>query len=240
MPDPKTKLFLSHATEDQKTIADPLYEILKDSFDVYYFPESIIRGRSQFESISEGLNACDYGVVILSPNYLKKYWTRAELYALWARRMMEGRDIVIPVWWNVTANDVKNLSPLLVDPNAITAKHPGQIAEEIKVAVGTARQERRKWDRKLQLAESIRSKKAANAAYSKLVHTIKGSQLVMGEWTFLQERSRNLVKECGLENSAQIHSNDSPILRYISIAHRGACRLGPAHLELESAVKISS
>lgn len=215
------KLFLSHATEDQEAIASPLNEILKESFEVYYFPESIIPGQSQFESISGALNDCDYGVVILSPDYLRKYWTRAELYARWARRMTESRDVIIPVWWRVTAADVKKLSPLLIDPNAITSGTPERIAEEIKVAIGTAFQERKRWDRKLQLAESIRLRKAANAAYLRLARTREGSELIYQEWKFIEERCKNLVEECGLKNAMAINSKDTPFLRFFSASHGG-------------------
>jgi hypothetical protein len=217
----RTRLFLSHATEDQTTVAGPLNEILSRSFDVYYFPESIIPGQSQFESISEALNACDYGIAILSPDYLRKYWTKAELYALWARRMIEGRDVIIPVWWNVTADDVKSLSSLLLDPNAITSSTPEEIAERIAIAVGTALKERKRSDPKLRLAESIRSKRAANAAYNTLVYTPKGSDLVRAEWDQLKKRLQDLKEQYDLDDRMIPNHNEVAYLRFFSLSSGG-------------------
>jgi TIR domain len=221
MSEQKAKLFLSHATEDQASIAEPLNKILSQSYKIYYFPESIIPGQSQFESISQALNECDYGVVILSPDYLRKYWTRSELYALWARRMIEGRDVIIPVWWNVTVHDVKSLSPLLLDPNAITAATPAEIAQRIAIAVGGALKERKRWDQKLRLAESIRSKRAANATYSQLVYTEKGSALVWAEWQQLKERCQKLKEQYDLDGHLTLDSKDAAYLRFISVSSGG-------------------
>jgi len=156
---------------------------------------------------------------LLSPDYLKKYWAKAELYALWARRMTEGRDVIIPVWWRVKVDDVKKLSPLLLDPNAITATTPEKIAEEIKIAVGTAVQERKRLDRNFQLAKSIRIKKAANAAYARLAQTPAGSELIYKEWKYIEERCRNLMEEYDLQKETTVNAKDIHSLRFFSISH---------------------
>jgi hypothetical protein len=135
--------------------------------------------------------------------------------------MTEGREVIIPIWWKVKLEDVKKLSPLLVDPNAITVGSPEKIAEEIKIATSTAMQERKRWDRKLQLAESIRLKKAANSAYARLSRTREGSEMFYQEWKFVEDRCRIPLEECGLTNETAIESKDTLFLRILSIAHSG-------------------
>jgi hypothetical protein len=114
MSDRKVKLFLSHAWEDKEAIAQKLYEALKDKFDVWYDIESLQIGDSLTFKVGEGLKSCDYAIVVLSPTYLTKKWTRDEFVGLVNLETNE-RKILLPIWHNVTRDQVLEFSPFLAD-----------------------------------------------------------------------------------------------------------------------------
>jgi hypothetical protein len=115
-----TKLFLSHATEDKVPFVRELAETLSRSFRVWYDEYSLPPGASIFQSISAGLATCDFGVVVLSKPFFNKKWTQAELGGLFARESGTLRRI-IPVWKDVTFQEVRDFSPILADRRAVNA-----------------------------------------------------------------------------------------------------------------------
>lgn len=65
-------LFISHASEDKEKIARPLAEALrKEGFKVWYDEFTLKIGDSLRRSIDYGLANSRYGLVILSPNFLR-------------------------------------------------------------------------------------------------------------------------------------------------------------------------
>src|SRR4051794_10944778 len=107
------KVFVSHATED-KPFAEPLATKLCETHDVWYDDFVLKVGDSIFESVSRGLRECDYGVVVLSPRFFVKKWTRAELDGLFALEEALHK-LILPVWLDVTVAEVRDFSPILAD-----------------------------------------------------------------------------------------------------------------------------
>lgn len=130
------KLFISHASEDKKDFVDPLVATLRsEGFDVWYDKADLKMSDSLLGKISEGLNKCDYGVVVLSPSFFAKKWTRAELGGLFALETRE-RKVILPIWKDVTEQDVKGFSPFLADRVGVPASNSlSSIAAEIRRAV---------------------------------------------------------------------------------------------------------
>jgi TIR domain len=95
MSEGKTKLFLSHAWEDKESFVEALYQALRDEFDVWYDKARIILGDSIYEKIPEGIRECDFGVVVSSPAFLRKNWTREEFNGLKALQT-EKRKVILP------------------------------------------------------------------------------------------------------------------------------------------------
>ena len=60
-----------------------------------------------------------YGVVILSPAFFAKKWTQKELDWL-ATRELHSEKIILPVWHQVTYDDVLRFSPDLADKLAVS------------------------------------------------------------------------------------------------------------------------
>jgi hypothetical protein len=80
---------------------------------MWYSEFEITLGDSLRGRIDAGLATSRYGIVVLSPAYFAQPWTQAELDALASRAMSEGRKVILPVWHNITIDEIRSRSPLL-------------------------------------------------------------------------------------------------------------------------------
>lgn len=111
--------FVSHASEDKAAVARPLAnELAKHSVRVWLDEAEILFGQSIRAKVDEGLARSRFGILIVSPSFLNKEWTRAEIGGLFAREMA-GSNVLIPVWHNVSYGDLVRHSPLLADRLAL-------------------------------------------------------------------------------------------------------------------------
>lgn len=105
--------FISYASEDKESIARPLAERLRSlGLRVWFDEYELTMGDRLREKIDEGLRASRYGVVILSPSFFAKKWPQHELDGLVVLEE-HGEKKILPVWHQVTAEDVKRYSPML-------------------------------------------------------------------------------------------------------------------------------
>ena len=128
--------FISHAHEDKETFVDEFVnELKKLGIKVWYDSDEIMLGSSTRQKIDEGLKHSKYGIVVLSPDYIKegKYWTHKELNGLFAKESIY-EDVIIPIWHNLSKQEVINYSPLIADKTAaLTALYtPEEMAELFK------------------------------------------------------------------------------------------------------------
>ena len=133
----KHDVFISHATEDKADVASPLAKALTEQGLKVWIDEFELHiGDSLRRSIDKGLEEARFGVVILSPNFLKKEWPKKELDALIARETGAGSPVILPVWHNISLQDVVRFSPLLADRLAVsTAQGTSAVAKAIAEAV---------------------------------------------------------------------------------------------------------
>jgi len=132
-PAPQWDAFISHASEDKKSFVRPLAHALTAlGASVWYDEFSLKLGDSFSASIDKGLAASRYGIVVLSKAFIAKPWPQRELQGLVAREM-GGRSTILPVWHEVTFQDVLDFSPPLADKLAATTadKTADQIALQI-------------------------------------------------------------------------------------------------------------
>jgi hypothetical protein len=126
-------LFISHASEDKLTFVEPLASALSAfGVRVWYDEYTLKIGDSLSRSIDKGLANSDYGLVVLSPAFLAKQWPEYELRGLTAREL-RGKKIIIPVWHNVSMEDILKFSPPLADKLAVRSYglQPLQVAIKI-------------------------------------------------------------------------------------------------------------
>ncbi len=114
-------VFISHAWEDKESFARPLAMALRRESLAVWFDEFALRvGDSLRRSIDRGLADSRFGVVILSPHFFAKEWTKKELDGLIAREIT-GEKVILPIWHNITADEIRKYSPLLTDRVAVSS-----------------------------------------------------------------------------------------------------------------------
>lgn len=119
MEDKEFDIFISHASEDKDAIVRPLVTILERlSVRVWYDEFSLQLGDSLTASIDKGLIKSKYGLVVLSKAFLSKKWPEYEYRSLMAREI-DGEQVVLPLWYDVTKDDVKAFSLYLADIKAL-------------------------------------------------------------------------------------------------------------------------
>lgn len=112
--------FISHASEDKEEVVLPLAELLMASgLKIWLDKGEIILGDSLREKIDEGLALSQFGVVILSHNFFSKNWPKSELDGLYSREI-GGDKVILPVWHNISFEEIKNYSPLLAGKFAVS------------------------------------------------------------------------------------------------------------------------
>jgi hypothetical protein len=140
MPEKPINLFISHASEDKEHFVKGLAAALDrhPKFDVWYDEYSLRLGDSLVESVNKGLHSCDYGIVVVSPDFIAKHWTSRELTGLFGLESKEHKKI-LPIWHNVTHEQVRAFNSFLADRKAIpSTKSLPEIVIAIEVATGVS------------------------------------------------------------------------------------------------------
>lgn len=108
-------VFISHASEDKDDFARPLAEALRAAgYSVWFDEFTLTVGDSLRRSIDKGLANSRFGVVIISPAFLRKEWPQKELDGLVAREV-DGLKVILPVWHKIDRQGVVAISPALGD-----------------------------------------------------------------------------------------------------------------------------
>lgn len=109
-------VFVSYASEDREPFVRTLAEDLRDhGIRVWYDQFSLEVGDSLSEKINEGLRYSRFGLIVVSPQFLKKKnWTQKELNTLLSLQVA-GRSRVLPVLHTLTFDQLQQDNPLLAD-----------------------------------------------------------------------------------------------------------------------------
>lgn len=109
-------VFISHASEDKDAIARPLaVELLRRGHSVWFDEYELVLGDSLRTKLGEGLRYSRVGVVILSRSFFAKRWPQWELDGLTSRQIAGEPNVVIPIWHEVSVDDVRSYSSPLAD-----------------------------------------------------------------------------------------------------------------------------
>ncbi len=113
-------VFLSHAGEDKDAIVRPLAAALQERGVSVWYDETELRvGDSLRRKIDAGIARSRFGVVVLSPSFFDKGWPEYELDGL-VTMSVTGKQVLLPIWHNVTKDEVVSYSPSLADKVALT------------------------------------------------------------------------------------------------------------------------
>ncbi len=130
-------VFISHASEDKDEVVRPLAESLRaGGLDVWYDEFELRIGDSLRRKIDLGLARSRFGIVVLSQAFFGKGWTNYELDGL-VTRSINGEQILLPIWHNITKQQLISYSPSLADKVArnTVSNTIQEIADEILAVI---------------------------------------------------------------------------------------------------------
>lgn len=130
-------VFLSHAGEDKDRVVRPLAAALRDHGLTVWYDEFELRiGDSLRRKIDAGIAASRFGIVVLSHDFFAKGWAAYELDGL-VTLAVSGQQVLLPLWHEVSKDDVVSFSPSLADKVALrTADYTvEEIASEIAAVI---------------------------------------------------------------------------------------------------------
>lgn len=132
--DDQYDIFISYASQDKEDFVEPLAELLREmGFRVCYDDFVLKVGDSLRRSIDRGVVRSAYGLVVLSPHFFAKAWPRHELDGLTAREIAGHKKLILPVWHNLSREDVLEYSPSLADKVALDTQR--MTLEEVAEAI---------------------------------------------------------------------------------------------------------
>lgn len=129
-------VFISHASEDKQEVVEPLAgELQSRGLRVWYDRWVLKIGDRLLEKIDEGLSRSRYGIVVLSPHFLRKEWPKNELEGL-MQKEIDRKKVILPVWHKVRRSDLMSYSPIIAGRLAGTTENSIKaLAEELIVAM---------------------------------------------------------------------------------------------------------
>lgn len=130
-------VFVCHANEDKETVVRPLAHALQDHGLAVWYDEFELRvGDSLRRKIDSGIARSRFGVVVLSRAFFSKNWAQYELDGL-VTMSVTGKQGLLPIWHDITKDEVVNQSPSLADKVALRTADYGirEIADEIAAVV---------------------------------------------------------------------------------------------------------
>lgn len=137
-------VFLSHSSLDKEDYVSELSDKLEGKELKVFEDVKVFKiGQSQTSMMNMGILNSRFVVVFLSPNFIKSGWSEYEFKSFLNREINEKKIIILPIWHNVSYEDVRDYNPYLVDKFALdTRKYSlDEIVDSIYQAVHDSRED---------------------------------------------------------------------------------------------------
>lgn len=116
-------VFLSHSSIDKADFVTELSEKLsRNDLKVFEDVKVFEIGQSQTDMMNMGILNSRFVVVFLSPNFIKSGWSDYEFKSFLNREINENKMIILPIWHDVTVEEVREYNPYLVDKFALSTE----------------------------------------------------------------------------------------------------------------------
>ena len=112
--------FISHDSKDRATAQTIATYLQNRLCPVWYDEFSLSVGDNLRESIEKGLKESKKCILVLSRDFLSNPgWTKKEFDSIFTREILEQTRLILPVWLNVSTEDVFAYSPSLANVFAL-------------------------------------------------------------------------------------------------------------------------
>ncbi|MCR8855197.1 TIR domain-containing protein [Lysinibacillus fusiformis] len=116
-------VFLSHSSLDKEIFVSELSERLSDKGLRVFEDVKVFKiGQSQTAMMNMGILNSRFVAVFLSKNFIKSGWSDYEFKSFLNREINEKRVIILPIWHDVSVEDVRQYNPYLVDKFALSTQ----------------------------------------------------------------------------------------------------------------------
>lgn len=139
MPSEDWDVFISHDSSNSEFAKEVYWELFRRRVHCWFDQSVLNPGDSLTEQIDNGLVKSDYAILILSESYIDNVgWASDEWQGLRSIAVAEDENVIIPVWLDVSVNDVREFSPWLsqiVSIQASSVEDVDKVADEIKSVI---------------------------------------------------------------------------------------------------------
>jgi hypothetical protein len=119
--------FICHDSRDKEIARKIAVGLQRMKCPVWYDEFSLKVGDNLRESIEAGLRSCKKCVLILSPNFFSNNgWTKREFDSIFTREILEERRLVLPVWLDVSKQQVFDYSACLLNIKGVDWTQVGE------------------------------------------------------------------------------------------------------------------
>jgi hypothetical protein len=116
----ETPLALSYDSRDNEIARAIAIALNRMICPVWYAEFSLQVGDNLCDNIENGLKECHKCILILSKHFFANTgWTKREFDSIFTRDILEKRKLVLPVWYNVSPQEVFDYSPSLLNVLAL-------------------------------------------------------------------------------------------------------------------------
>lgn len=112
-------VFLSHSNLDKAIFVSELSQKLTDKGLKVFEDVKVFKiGQSQTDMMNMGILNSRFVVIFLSKNFIESGWSQYEFKSFLNREINEKRVIILPIWHEVTVEEVRQYNPYIVDKYA--------------------------------------------------------------------------------------------------------------------------
>ena len=113
----KPLAFICHDSRDKEAVAKKIAAALQSYMCPTWYDEySLSVGDNLHDKIMEGIKNCKKCILVLSPNFFSNGgWTKKEFDSIFTKEVIEQKQIVLPVWYEVSQKEVYEYSPSLAN-----------------------------------------------------------------------------------------------------------------------------
>lgn len=113
-------VFLSHSSLDKDVFVTELSQKLTNKGLKVFEDVKVFKiGQSQTDMMNMGILNSRFVVIFLSKNFIQSGWSQYEFKSFLNREINEKRVVILPIWHEVTVEEVRQYNPYIVDKYAL-------------------------------------------------------------------------------------------------------------------------